>query len=152
MAAKRNSRLVTGNLKASETIVAAQLCAMFGLSAYDELSTALEVIGERCSEQMPLFGSEALRLFPWVASVANEIMADKATALKEHLMLHEGCIFIVKDRELSGKEGLWLAAANAGLFELVRDSPFRGITNHSIEDEELLRLEAIQITSCLRKI
>lgn len=152
MAARRTDRNITGNLKASESIVASQLCGIFGIPAYDELALALDRIGDRCASQFPLFGEGELYLFPWVASVANEIMSDRRTALQEHLLLHEGSVFIVKDRELAAKDGLWLASADAGLFSRVSPLPFRGITNHIILEDSSVTLEAIQITSCLRKI
>ncbi len=153
MATKRNDRRITGNLKASESIVASQLCGIFGIPAYDELHTALEAIGDRCADAFPLFGEGQLYLFPWVASVANEIMADRMNAVQEHLMMHEQSIFIIKDRELGAKEGLWLAGADVDLFNRIRPLPFRGIVNHIHAGEgEILTLEAVQITSCLRKI
>jgi hypothetical protein len=152
-------RAAPSPVKASESVISRMLAKMVGVPAVEtiqELHASMQEALEQQDGQVvnPLPMRELLRrahgIYPWVASVASDIMLHPSSPLTEHLLAIPGELHVVKDREMSGSESLWLAVADpdADVMQAVQSMVCRGLLHTFRVGEELSTVIAIQLSSC----
>lgn len=134
--------------KAGESQVAMWLAQLFGVPARDRVQDVLDLINDH-HDQFPVM-RQGIAFFHWICPVPQYVMSEKINPLVEMLIASEGLPFIVRDDNLSGKSSLWLAQAGDGW--LGENLPVRGLTNHFWVDDAWVKVTAIQLETCLRKL
>jgi hypothetical protein len=99
--------------KANEGVVVGLLCGIAGARRVASLSEARDMLDEM---QVPPALSLADEVFPWEVPVPWSIMDPGQTLLKDELCGAPGRVWLVKDSEISGREGLWFCSCDARRF------------------------------------
>lgn len=95
------------------------------------------------------FLARPIYAYPWIVSVATHIMADRPTEqLAIDLLMTPDEVFLVRDERNIGGRGLFLAWA--GDEDYLRGTPYKGVVNHVDVAGETVRIQALQLRSCLR--
>ena len=143
-------------VKASEAVISRMLAKMLGLSPVETIATLHEAMQEaleqddRPAHPASYLLRRAHGIYPWVASVASDIMKEPSTPLAEHMLALPGALHVVKDSEMSGSESLWLAVSDpdADVMQAIFSMVCRGLFHTFRIGEEHSTVIAIQLASC----
>lgn len=139
-------------VKASDSVVSRMLAKLLGVPASDALDDVKTAAVDSLPADSPLrlLIVATHGLYPWVASVAADIMNEESTPLAEHLLSTPGSMYVVKDTTASGPESLWLAVADpwADMLAALQRMRCRGLFHTFKVGDDLSMIIAVQLSSC----
>lgn len=131
-------------MKASESVVASLVAKILGVTAGDTLHQVLETA--RDSDVDCRILTQQLELYPWLADVPAQVMADKIGPLIEHVAAHSSdTIWVVKDSFRGGTGGIWLVTSS-----FLPLGPWRGMFNTFFIGDDKVDIVVAQLESCQR--
>jgi hypothetical protein len=131
-------------MKAPESVVAGLVAKILGTVASGTLQQVLE--SARDSDNECLILGQQLELYPWLADVPAQIMADRIGPLIEHVADHSSeTIWVAKDSFRGGTGGIWLVTSS-----FLPLGPWRGMFNTFEIGGERVNVVAAQLESCQR--
>jgi hypothetical protein len=131
-------------IKASESVVAGLVAKILGVTAGDTLHQVLETARESDIDCRIL--TQQLELYPWLADVPAQVMADKPGPLIDHVAAHSSeTIWVVKDSFRGGTGGVWLVTSS-----FLPLGPWRGMFNTFLIGNDKINVIVAQLESCQR--